>query len=69
MRDEDIIRMANQTASFFEPYPKEEAVAGVADHFMKFWEPHMRKDLIALLKKKDDRLAPLVLEAASKISA
>ena len=60
--------MANQTADFFEAYPRDEAVAGVANHFKMFWAPRMREDLFALLKNNDDRLAPLVREAAAAIS-
>ena len=69
MRDEDIIRMANQIADFFEPYPADEAAAGVADHVLKFWPQIMRKDLAVLLKGGDERLKPLVHKAAPVILA
>ena len=63
-----MIHKANQIASFFEAYPHEKAVDGVADHIMKFWTPPMReqlKDYIARENGKD--LHELVTEAAHKI--
>ena len=42
MDDNDTVRMVNQIADFFRPYPKDEAVAGIAEHIRAFWEPRMR---------------------------
>ena len=36
MEPEHMVHMANQIALFFASYPKEEAVAGVTDHFQKY---------------------------------
>jgi formate dehydrogenase subunit delta len=36
-------RMANQIATFFASKPREEGIAGVAEHINKFWEPRMRR--------------------------
>jgi formate dehydrogenase subunit delta len=49
-----LITKANQVAAFFEPYTEEEAVAGVADHLMKFWEPRMRAALRDLAADADE---------------
>lgn len=62
MQDADLIRMANQIAAFFAPYTEEEAVSGIADHIAKFWEPRMRKQLLAIAGEATD-LDPLVLHA------
>jgi formate dehydrogenase subunit delta len=43
---DDLVRMANQIAAFFEPYPEEEAIAGITEHLQKFWDPSMRTALI-----------------------
>lgn len=43
--NERMIHKANQIAAFFEAYPQERAVAGVAEHINKFWTPPMRKQL------------------------
>ena len=49
--------MANQIALFFASYPKDEAVAGVTDHFKKFWEPRMRKQIIEYVAHGGERSA------------
>jgi len=50
---EDVVRMANQIAAFFAPYPRDEAVAGVAGHITSFWTPAMRARLLALAASTD----------------
>jgi formate dehydrogenase subunit delta len=62
MQDDDLIRMANQIAAFFTPYSEDEAVAGIADHLAKFWEPRMRKQLLAIAPGAKG-LDPLVARA------
>ena len=50
MDNAKLVRAANQIAAFYAPYPREEALAGIAEHVQKFWEPRMRRrfaDLIA----------------------
>lgn len=43
-----IVKMANQIASHFATEPERaEAVAGVASHLKRFWEPRMRRQLLA----------------------
>lgn len=63
MTTEHMIHMANQIAQFFAAYPHMDAVAGVADHLAKFWEPRMRTQLAAFVAKGGAGLHPLVLEA------
>lgn len=45
MTTPDLVRMANQIAQFFAPYPDADAVDGVRDHLEKFWTRDMRRDL------------------------
>jgi formate dehydrogenase subunit delta len=43
-----LIRMANQIGDFFEAMPDHaEAVEGIAQHIKKFWDPRMRRELLA----------------------
>jgi formate dehydrogenase subunit delta len=63
----DIIRMANQIASFFKAYPEEEAVKETAKHLKQFWEPRMRKLLDEHVAKGGEGLEPLVLKAHAKL--
>lgn len=45
-----LVSMANQISLFFESRPtEEEKIGGVTDHISRFWEPRMRKAIIAHL--------------------
>lgn len=46
--NEKLIYMANQIAGFFASQGEEQAAKSVADHIQKFWDPHMRRTLVAL---------------------
>lgn len=67
MKDEDLIRMANQIADFFEPYPEDEAIDSVVDHLRKFWDPRMRKDLLAISPEAKGKLKPLARSAIERL--
>jgi len=64
MDTENLIRMANRIGDFFEVYPdRDEARRGIADHLRKFWEPRMRRDLVAQLDRGGaPELKPIVSE-------
>jgi formate dehydrogenase subunit delta len=48
MNINQLIKMANQIGSFFEAMPDhQEALAGIAKHLKDFWDPRMRKELLA----------------------
>jgi len=43
-----LVRMVNQIGDFFQAMPdREEALEGIAMHLKKFWEPRMRRELLA----------------------
>ena len=45
---DNLIVMANKIGQFFVAMPdREEALAGIADHVKKFWEPRMRREILA----------------------
>lgn len=78
MQRETLTRMANQIAAFFSPYPEPDAINGVLDHLEKFWDPSMRRELIAIAAQDagtagtppgTDRVSlhPLVLSAAARL--
>lgn len=67
MEPEVMIHKANSIASFFASYPHDEGVAGVQDHLEKFWEPRMRRQLLAHVSTGGEGLTPLVLEAARRL--
>jgi formate dehydrogenase subunit delta len=60
-------RMANQIATFFASKPREEGIAGVAEHINKFWEPRMRRHLFELVDAGGEGLHELVMAAAGII--
>ena len=62
-----IIAMANQIATFFEPYSEEEAIDGVEGHIRSFWEPRMRAELRDILNSEPDRLSPAARSAAQRL--
>ncbi|RDS99709.1 formate dehydrogenase [Burkholderia contaminans] len=63
-----LIDMANQIGAFFESMPdRDEALTGIADHIRRFWEPRMRRALLAALddpsSEAGQRAAPIVRDA------
>lgn len=49
-QDDTLIRMANQIGTFFESTPdRAEALEGIARHLKNFWDPRMRRALLALV--------------------
>lgn len=68
MEKADLVRMANQIALFFEPYGREEAVAGVAGHLQNFWDPRMRSQLVAIVEKEPDCVHALVRAAVADLN-
>jgi len=48
MHTDMLVRMVNQIGDFFQAMPdREEALEGIAMHLKKFWEPRMRRELLA----------------------
>lgn len=64
---EKLVRMANQIADFFHSKPREEGIAGIAEHINKFWEPRMRRQLFDLLDGGTENFNELVVAASAKI--
>ena len=65
MHVDSLVRMANQIGTFFEAMPdRAEALEDMAQHLKKFWEPRMRRELLAHLDAEGGAdLHPLVGEA------
>lgn len=58
-----MVHLVNQIALFFQAYPHDEAVAGVADHIKRFWPPRMRDQLFEYAAAGGPGLHALVPEA------
>jgi formate dehydrogenase subunit delta len=67
MDNHDMIRMANQIASFFNGSGPDVAVRDAAEHINKFWDPRMRTTLIAHLAKGGEGLDPTIVKAGALI--
>ncbi|MCA3561507.1 MAG: formate dehydrogenase subunit delta [Aestuariivirga sp.] len=67
MQQQDMLRMANQIAAFFNGSGPELAVKEAAEHINKFWDPHMRAVLVAHLDKGGEGLDGTIVKAAALI--
>lgn len=70
MRIERLVAMANDIGSYFAALPdRERQVAGVLDHMKRFWDPRMRRQLVAHARETDgEGLDPAVAEAARRLA-
>lgn len=61
----NLIHMANRIGEFYQSYSDTaEAHEGIANHIAKFWEPRMRKGIMAELDgARAVSFMPLVMEA------
>ena len=61
MSHDKLTYMANQIGRFFAHQKEDQAVASINDHLRKFWDPRMRKQIVAELGTAE--LDPLVRRA------
>ena len=61
MSPDKLAYMANQIGKFFAHQGHDKAVASIADHLRKFWDPRMRNEILA--HRNEVLLDPLVREA------
>jgi formate dehydrogenase subunit delta len=64
-----LVYMANQIGKFFAAQGHDKAVAGVANHLTRFWDPSMRMKIVHHLDQSGEGLDPLVKEAVEKLRA
>jgi len=69
MQPHRLAYMANQIGKFFVTEDKPTAVANIADHLMKFWDPRMRIEIVAHLADGGEGLDPEVREAVAMLKA
>lgn len=69
MRIDNLIRMANRIGTFFEAMPdRTQALADIAQHIQRFWEPRMRRQLLAHVEShQGEGVDPIVLAALRQI--
>lgn len=62
-----LIYMANQIGKFFVSEDKTTAVASIADHLRNFWDPRMRREIVAHLAEGGEGLDPEVRAAVATL--
>lgn len=67
MHDDKLAYMANQIGRFFASQGTDSAVDSIHDHLVKFWDPRMRRSIIAQLDGGEDHLDPLVRQAVERL--
>jgi formate dehydrogenase subunit delta len=63
-----LVYMANQIGDFYQLYPHDQAVKGIAEHIKKFWDPRMLKQIYAIIRQPDHGLRPASLEALQNLA-
>ena len=65
MESQSLIKMANQIGQFFESMPnRDQAEKDIASHLKRFWDPRMRRVIVASLDSDDAAaMSPIVREA------
>jgi formate dehydrogenase subunit delta len=61
--------MANQIGKFFGSQGRDKAVPGIAEHIRKFWDPRMRKGILAHLDAGGAGLDPDVRDAIEALKS
>jgi len=67
MKAEKLVMMANQIGKFFVPQRNMDAVAAIADHLVKFWDPRMRAAIVAHLEAGGQGLDQPVRAAVERL--
>ena len=70
MNVEQLVKMANQIESFFRVEPdRSEAIESISNHIRRFWDPRMRKIIIAHLDAGGEGLGDLARDAIGQLAA
>ena len=69
MSIESLLRMANDIADFFAAEPDRAlAIDGIATHIRRYWEPRMRRQIIAYVESGGQGLGELALAAIRQLA-
>ena len=68
MSAERLVQMANDIGHFFAAESQRaEAIAGIANHIQRFWDPRMRRQILAHLQAGGEGLEELPREAVASL--
>lgn len=68
MSPEKLVYMANQISKFFANQGEAKAVAAIADHIRRFWDPRMRVAIIEHFAAGGAGLDPFVAKAVASLA-
>jgi len=63
-----LVAMANQIGRFFHAQGEAAAVAGVEDHLRSFWDPRMRREILAHAAAGGQDIDPWVRKAVERLA-
>ena len=70
MNIEHLVKMANQIGDFYNAESdRKEAVQNIASHLKRFWEPRMRKEIVAHCVQGGAGLKDTVREAVASLAS
>ena len=67
-RDEKLVMMANHIAKNLAIQGEARAIAAIADHIARFWDPRMRAAIAARVAAGGEGLDPLARAAVERLS-
>ncbi len=68
MSVESLVRMANDISHFFAAEPQRaDAIAGIANHIRRFWDPRMRRQIASHVAAGGEGLDELAREAIASL--
>ena len=69
MQIERLVTMANQIADYFAAEPdRTEAIAAAAGHLRRFWDPRMRRQIIAHVNDSGEGLNDIARAAVAQLA-
>lgn len=70
MNVEHLTRMVNDISHYFATDPEHaNGVSGITDHLIRFWDPVMRRQILAHLDTGGEGLEPMSREAVQQLAA
>ena len=67
MSHDKLAYMANQIGKFFESQKTDTAVASIEEHLRRYWDPRMRRTIVANMRQGSIDLAPAVRQAVERL--
>lgn len=68
MSPDKLAYMANQIGRFYAYQPPDQAVTSVEGHLRRFWDPRMRRTIVAHLDDVQVKLDPVVRAAVAHLA-